>query len=101
MTTPDAYDTHESESSPTAATSRFKITKESIESEQRVPGEHTPNLLSSAIIITCAVLAAVAPMATFGMADDRVSQTWLLIVVLVQEFVLLCFGWMAWLSRKR
>jgi hypothetical protein len=86
---------------PTVASSRFKITKEGIESEQRVPGEHTPRLLSSATITICAVLAVVAPMATLRIAGGHTDPTWVLVIVLVQEFVLLSVAGMAWVARNR
>ena len=83
------------------ASSRFRITKEGIESEQCVPGEHTPKLLTSATITTCAVLAVVAPTLTFRFADGWMNPTLLLVVILVQEFVVLCIAGMAWMARKR
>jgi hypothetical protein len=86
---------------PTVASSRFKITKEGIESEQSVPGEHTPRLLSSATITICAALAVVAPVATLRIVGDCMNPTWLLVIVLVQEFVVLSVAGMAWVARKR
>jgi hypothetical protein len=98
MATPDS---HEREELPTVASSRFKITKEGIESEQSVPGEHTPKLLSSVTITICAVLAVAGPIATLGSVGGRASSTWLLAIVLVQEFVVLSVAGMAWVARKR
>jgi hypothetical protein len=99
MTTPDPSE-KETVELPTAS-SRIRITKEGIESEQRVPGEHTPGLLTSAIFTICAVLAVVAPMATFRIADNGTDPTGVLAIVLIQEFVVLAVAGMAWMARKR
>lgn len=89
------------EESPTVASSEWKITKEGIESKHSVPGEHTSTLLSSVALTICAFLAVVAPMLTFKIADGRMNPKWTLVVVLVQEFVVLCVAGMAWIARKR
>jgi hypothetical protein len=85
---------------PTVASSRFKITKEGIESEQRVPGEHTPRLLSSAVLTICAVLAVVAPAVTLKVATSSITTTWTVIIILIQEAVILSVAIIAW-ARKR
>jgi hypothetical protein len=87
--------------SPTMASSEWKISKEGIESKHSVPGEHTSTLLSSVALTICAVLAVVAPILTFEIADGWMNPTWTLVVVLVQEFVILCVAGMAWIARKR
>lgn len=98
MTTPDSKDTEAER--PTMASSRFKITKEGIESEQSVPGEHTPGLLSSAVLTICAVMAVVAPAVTLKFAVNSITTTWTVIVILVQEAVILSVAITAWVRKR-
>jgi hypothetical protein len=99
MTTPSSESTEVEQ--PTVASSRFKITKEGIESEQRVPGEHTPGLLISAVLTICTVMAVVAPALTLKVAADYMSPAWAVTTILVQEFVIAFVAIIAWVVRKR
>jgi hypothetical protein len=98
MTTPDPL--NKGVERPTMASSRFKITKEGIESEQSVPGEHTPGLLSSVVLMICAVMAVVAPAVTLKVAAAGVDPTWTVAIVGVQEAVILSVAVFAWVIRK-
>jgi hypothetical protein len=98
MATPDS-DTNQAEQ-PTRASSRFKITKEGIESEQSVPGEHTPGLLSSAVLIICVVMAVAAPAATLKVGVGDIGPMRTVIIIGLQEAVILSVAIFAWLTRK-
>jgi hypothetical protein len=99
MTTPDSNN-NEGEQ-PSRASSRFKITKEGIESEQSVPGEHTPGLLSSVVLTVCTVMAVVAPAVTLKVAVDSMNPEWTAIIIWLQEAVILSIAVIAWVIRKR
>ncbi len=98
MSTPDP-ENNEGER-PTWASSRFKITKEGIESEQSVPGEHTPGLLSTVVLTICTVMAVVAPALTLKGAEG-LNPTWTVVIIWVQEAVILSVAIIAWVTRKR
>ena len=99
MATPDSNNIEPER--PTVASWGFKITKEGIESEQSVPGEHTPGLLSSAVLTTCVLMAVVAPAATLKVAASSINSMWTAIIILVQETVILSVATTAWIHKRR
>jgi hypothetical protein len=98
MATPDSK--HNESEQPSRASSRFKITKEGIESEQSVPGEHTPGLLTSVVLTVCAVMAVVAPAVTLKGAVVSMSPTWTAMIIWLQEAVILSVA-IVWVLRRR